>query len=726
MLKILFYLAFYSLPGELIFQLKHVIGLSPFLEREKRTDDSKNADDDSNHLSGKSSATIGKVLNRILWNLVLGLCLNSWFLFLISLVNVQLLTPLTLLALDSSCLLFALMLKRKTKANTIFHEISSLLSRSTTRLRKSPLVKGQLARMVTTALFFVLYGKLLFEFSVYFLHNDHSIFIDLYAYLENIRGFLSMQKLPLNFFSFEKYYFMGYDYYLLQYLWVAPEQWEWISSFFLPFFHIFLVFFLISSLIARRFSKYFYFVTILIFLEGYYFPTWIQFVLPNTFNLLLYAMFVETLAFDRKGLVVVAVLTASMFLYSPSTLVAFLIPLSVPYTCLFVSSHWKKDWKIKITIFLAIGVTAVGGLYFWSAFSSTSFMAHRFTWVREHDYLFNDATGYDFKYRFYPMLFRWLASFSAGSFILLWFLKKLVRKIKPNEFALVSFNKKSYAIFISLYTFHVFFFLISLNVYEWNLFTGLPYRFYRYFIFLEFSTYVLSSIFVACIIQSGILATIGVVVGLDRFKMELLRLNPFSRPSLKSRKVTDRGMRVTMVLVVVIGGATLLGVPTLSASQIYAIRKDWAYYKFTYFTPSNISEMSRRIESHLNPGDLMFVSPDALEPRILGTYLVNYAFLDDDTMYSVLSLENYSQIADYLTGSSPKVLSTTHPFNYELNETLRVSAPVDFVILDSRQSSLVEYLQGDIRFQQVDSMYIPPNEYQPERTLYVFSVICGE
>lgn len=468
---IFYYLIILFLPGETIFQLS-------FLKKKERI-------------------LQFSIIEHLIYVIIIGLCFSSTVCLFLAIF--QQLNLLFLILIDLGVFIISFFLNNFNKKSIndnilIFRIIEYFKSRETISFKK--IIKNYYVTIFSAVIFFVIYLLMLMTFK-YIPNHDIWYFtqwaIDIVKHNPNI--LYSQENVDL--YLGEILYINFQNYYLAIFLLFDIELWEFLIHYILPLIPLICLFLLIINFTSYRRDHKKYIPIILLF-SSYYLLNWFFYASPVIFSIIIGLLLINSI-FDKKKRSVLLIIILGFYMYLFHTITTGLFAISFFFTFIFLllinfkNKEKRKEYKdfikskIKLIIFLIL-IFSTMVILILIIFSTQIFV------------FLNKYIGdlYNFQERaFSPNILDWFFG-NVGIFILLisiltmYFIYSNTQNKKIGSLKNFEIPQSKINVLFFFWYLLVEMVIICLFLPYWYFLTGIPYLYYRYFIYLDLSCIILA------------------------------------------------------------------------------------------------------------------------------------------------------------------------------------------------------------------------------------------
>jgi len=467
----IFYVIILFLPGETIFQLC-------FLKK-------------------KEKILQFSIIEHLIYIIILGLSISSTICLLLAIL--QLLNLFFLILIDLGIFLISFILnnfnKKAINQNILIFRIIEHF-KSCEKISFKKRIKNNNVTIFSAVIFFVIYFLILITFR-YIPNHDIWFFtqwaIDIVKHNPNI--LYSPENIDL--YLGEILYTNFQNYYLAIFLLFDVELWEFLIHYILPLIPLICLFLFIINFCTykRNHKKY---IPIILLFSSYFLLNWFFYASPVIFSIIIGLLLINSL-FDKNKRSVFLIITLAFYMYLFHTITTGLFAINLFFSFIFLllinlkNKEKRKEYKDfiknkKKLIIFSILIISITIILFLIIFSAQIFN------------FLNKYIGvlYNFEERsFPPSIIDWLFA-NVGIYIILicflsiCFIYPNIRNKKLEYFKNFEISRNKINILFFYWFFLVEIVIICLFLPYWYFLTGIPYLYYRYFIYLDLSCIILA------------------------------------------------------------------------------------------------------------------------------------------------------------------------------------------------------------------------------------------
>ena len=457
-----FYLIILILPGETIFQLS-------FLKK-------------------KEKILQFSIIEHLIYVIILGLSVSSIICLILAIFRVLSLFFLILIDLGIFFISIFLNIFNKNPVNEyilIIRIINYFKSKGNISFIK--IIKGYYATIFSTIFFFLIYFLILINFK-YISIPDVWYFsqwsIDIIKYSPDIL----YSTETINWYLGEIFYIKFQNFYLTIFILFDVEIWQIIVQYILPFIPLICLYLFIINFTINKTNQKKY-IPILLLFSSYFLLNWFFYTLPISFSIILGLLFINS-SFEKnkRSYVLLVFLAIYMYLFHSITTGLFAISFFFSLILLFfynkekkreVMNFLKKNRIVIIIFTIIITIFTLIFLYYFSSQIFGFFIGRVQINLTEYD---TRAVS--------PTIKDWIGS-NVGIHILIIsilaiiFISPIIRNKKKKYLNNLEIQNKKIYILLFFWVLLIEIITICLFFPIWFLLSGIPYLFYRYFIYLD-------------------------------------------------------------------------------------------------------------------------------------------------------------------------------------------------------------------------------------------------
>lgn len=436
------------------------------------------------------------IIEHFIYLVVIGLSISSAISLFLALF--QNLNIFSLILFDFGIFLISILLNKFNKKSTkryllIFRIINYFKSKESISFYK--FVKKFYLSIISAIIFFIVFFFILINHR-YILNQDTWRFtewaIDIVKYNPNI--FYSHET--IGWYLGDILYTNFFNYYLATFILIDIESWHFIIQIVIPIITLICLFIFITNLKILRTDKKKYIPIILLF-SSYFLFNWFFYSLPSTFCIILGLLLVNT-TFDeeKRSYFLIIFLIIFMYLFHITTILLFAISYFFSIVIIRLINLFSKEKlsdfnkflkKYLPLIIISLVIITIGAILFFFNYNEQIFDFLENRQEQLIDYEIRTAT---------PAHENWIAS-NVGILVIFFCIFSILfiyPMIFNKKYKLMkNYENLDYKNKIPLFfwIFLIEIILISSFLPTWYLITGIPYMFYRYFIYLDLACIIL-------------------------------------------------------------------------------------------------------------------------------------------------------------------------------------------------------------------------------------------
>jgi len=461
-----FYLIILFLPGETIFQLS-------FLKK-------------------KEKIPQFSIIEHLIYIIIIGLSVSSILCLILAIFRVLNLYFLILINFGIFMINFLLNPNLKNNELLIFRIINYFKSKESISIVN--FVKKHYLSIITSIIFFIIFLEALIFFK-YISIPDVWYFtqwaIDIVKYNPNL--FYSNES--INWYLGDPLYIKFQNYYLVAFLLFDVNSWQFIIQFIIPIFILICLILVLVNLTVKQGNTRIYIPISLLF-SSYFLLNWFFYALPSNVALIIGLLIIKaTFNKNKRSYFLIFFLAFIMYLFHSITAILFAISYFFTLIILLIFNKEQRknfiNYVIKnrfLIVITFLGITIITILFLY-IFSDQIF---KIIIEQQQGNLIN----YDIRSA-PPSIIDWIGSNVGIHFLIISILTILFifpkirdKRSKSQGFEEILNNKPNILLFFWLLLIEII--IICLFFPVWYLFTGIPYLFYRYFIFLDLACIILA------------------------------------------------------------------------------------------------------------------------------------------------------------------------------------------------------------------------------------------